>query len=198
MTKGFDKFKKKYEKFPIHRVSQTTVLTSDIYSFDLNDEIDPKYIASLCLKYQIDKYKEKNSTESVYAWRSDYLNVEGTELTEFLELFSVVEKKVKPLWSAFVWSYCIHHFWYAIYNKGDYSKSHNHGLAELACVYYAECPENSSPLMIPNDNGDIKIQPKEGQLIVMPGRCFHYVPKSDHEGRRTIVAMNVYRKSLLP
>jgi len=55
--------------------------------------------------------------------------------------------------------------------------------------YYIRMPEGSSPLFFPE--GDLSIQPKEGELIVFPGIVRHSVPPCECEEKRIMIARNV-------
>lgn len=195
MLTGLQKLKQKTESLPKYTVTQIKRVESPIYVFDLNEEIDSKEVVKICHDYKLDEYKAKEDV-SVYAWRSEYLNTVNNRIPEFSKLFQIVESKIKLIWKM-RYSYAIDHYWYAIYKKGDSAHLHDHGWIDFACVYYAQVPEKSSPLIIPSIDQDVIIKPKEGQLVVFPGNCNHSVPVSAHEGERIIVAMNVIRDRLL-
>lgn len=198
LQKVLKKLKSKLEYLPKYTAYQTQTIVSKIYVFDCNSEIDPQSITDICKNHQTEKFKEK-SAEAVYAWRSDYLRVAHNLIPDFDKLFDVVLSKVSNIdkhtnLSRYV--YAVDHFWFAIYNTGDGSTVHNHGDADYACVYYASVPENSAPLVIPSNNGEITIDIKSGMLVVMPGLCKHSVPKSKHDGERIIVALNLFKKHI--
>jgi len=196
LQRGLNKLKKATEKIPKYVVNQTQKLTHNIFVFDLNEEIGCHEIAQLCKNYQKEEFRERK-TESVYAWRSEYTLVHNNPMAGFENLFSIVENKVNSIRFE-PYTYFVHHYWFAIYSKGDSSIVHNHRVVDLACVYYASAPKNSAPLIIPNDNSRISITPKDGMLVVMPGRCDHMVSKSEHEeGERIIVAMNVMKDKFI-
>ena len=202
MTNFLDKMKKKMQEQPTKfSATQRITVMHNVITYDLNSEINPEEIVKLCKKYQTNEFQE-SETASVYAWRSDYHHVAKRAMPEFDALFDVVHSKIEK----FADKECSHyanlvdHFWFAIYQPGDYADSHNHGFAKYACVYYASVPENSAPLVLPAVGGeDITIIPKTGLLVIMPGQCYHKVPVSEHEkGERIIVAMNVFRKLIEP
>jgi len=196
LQRGLNKLKGATEKIPKYTVNQTQVLSHNIFVFDLSDDIDSRGITELCRSYQTEKFREKK-TESVYAWRSEYTLVHDNPMAGFENLFSIVENKVNSIRFE-PYTYFVHHYWFAIYGKGDSSTVHNHRVVDLACVYYASAPKNSAPLIITNDTGNISINPKDGMLVVMPGYCNHMVPKSEHEeGERIIVAMNVKKDKFI-
>ena len=79
--------------------------------------------------------------------------------------------------------------WSATYGKGDWTKAHNHGGSVYAWCYYIRMPEGSSPLVFPE--GDLSIQPREGELIIFPGIVKHSVPPCKCEEKRIMIASNV-------
>jgi hypothetical protein len=191
-----NKLREVSEKNSKYVVNQTHKLFHRIFVFDLNSELDPSEIVQLCKTYQKEEFREKE-TQSVYAWRSDYTPTNKNPMKGFEKLLYLVENKINSA-NIDSYTYLIDHFWFAIYNKGDNSKLHNHRVVDLACVYYASVPLNSAPLIIPSDDGDLSITPKEGTLVIMPGYCNHMVPKSEHEnGERIIVAMNAVKDRLV-
>lgn len=180
------------EARPKHIISQPQTLPFNIYTFDLNSEIDPNQIINVCKAYDKEKLKEKlgnvNATSTEYI---PYYTAVGFE-----DLFSAVEHKIKTIWNL-PYTYIIHEYWFSIYGKGDSSSIHSHGWIDLACVYYASVPEGSAPLVIPTTGGQISIIPKQGMLVVLPGLCQHLVPESTHDGERIVVAMNIVRDKFL-
>lgn len=189
-----NKLKQKLELRP-KVIKQQKIIECPIYIFDLNDDIDSNEIVEICHLYQTEDHKEK-SIQSVYAWRSEYHKVSNNNMPKFQKLIDVVSNKIKLIWKL-PYTYSVDHFWFAIYNNGDSAHEHDHGVADLACVYYASIPENSAPLILPTIDGDHKIQPKNGMLVVFPGLCNHKVPKSEHTGERIMVAMNIMKGNIL-
>lgn len=188
------KLKERKELTPKHSFMQPQTSKFNIYMFDLNSEVDSEYIAGLCKSYIEENFNEKLG--NVNAKSSEYIKLKRNSFVGFENLFNVVKSKIKPIWGL-PYTYIIDHFWFSIYNNGDSSDLHNHGGTDLACVYYASVPEDSAPLVIPTTGTEISIAPKQGMLVVMPGRCDHLVPKSEHSGERIIVAMNIIRENLL-
>jgi hypothetical protein len=185
-------FKHKREAQPKHIISQTQTLPFNIYTFNLNSEIDPNQIINVCKSYNEEKLKEK--LRNVNAKSSDYIFYHTA--IGFEDLFSVVESKIKTIWNL-PYTYLIYQYWFSIYRKGDSAQIHNHGWKDLACVYYASVPKDSAPLVIPTIGGQISIIPEQGMLVILPGLCQHLVPESEHDGERIVVAMNIVRDKLL-
>jgi hypothetical protein len=184
--------KQKLEAQPKHVIIQHQKPELKIYTFDLNSDIDPNQIINVCKSYDKEKLKEKLG--NVNATSSEYIPYDAT--VGFEDLFSVVERKIKTIWNL-PYTYILYEHWFSIYSKGDSSAIHDHSWVDLACVYYASVPKGSAPLVIPTTEGQISIIPKQGRLVVLPGRCQHLVPESEHDGERIVVAMNIVRDKLL-
>lgn len=187
------RLKEKLELEPKHVIKQTQTSEFAIYTFDLTSYVDPDQIINACKTYN----KEQVSRlKYVNALSSDFLVSGDTIIIEFEQLFNIVTDKVKPIWNL-PYTFLISEYWFSIYSNGDRANTHNHGSADLACVYYASVPEGSAPLVIPTVGGEISVIPKQGMLVVMPGNCLHLVPKSEHDGERIIVAMNIIKDKFL-
>lgn len=198
MKSHLQKFKEKIQSQKIETkpnvIMQQQIVVCPIYTFDLSTDIDSNEIVKICHQYKNELYEGKNgkSVYALYAWKSEFHLVRKNEMPKFNKLFEIVKEKIKEVWN-FPYSYRVDHFWFAIYNNGDHAEEHNHGIADYACVYYAAVPENSAPLIIPSINGDVKIFPKKGMLVVFPGQCLHSVPISEHDGERVIVSINILK-----
>jgi len=83
--------------------------------------------------------------------------------------------------------------WFAGYNKGDYTRSHNHIPSHFSYVYFVKCPRGSSPLVF-TDSGK-RIKAEEGKVVIFPAIMNHHVPKSRCEDR-IVLAGNFEIKSI--
>ena len=87
--------------------------------------------------------------------------------------------------------------WGAIYNKGNYTKTHEHWPHVWSWVYNVESCEKCSPLAfidspLPSDSSHIRgIVPKSGNLILFPGWVRHFVPEQECDHDRIILAGNL-------
>lgn len=86
-------------------------------------------------------------------------------------------------------SYSVFDIWGAVYNKGDYTISHDHIWSSVSFCYYVSVPKNCSPLVF--DDINISIQPEEGMLVVFHSELKHSVPVSISEEPRIVIAGNV-------
>ncbi|MES2887809.1 MAG: hypothetical protein V4739_07320 [Pseudomonadota bacterium] len=80
--------------------------------------------------------------------------------------------------------------WGAVYQSGDSALRHNHFPADFAAVVYLEAEAGCAPLIL---SGHAPVQPRPGMLLLFPGILDHEVPAND--GRRVVVAMNLYKKT---
>jgi len=81
--------------------------------------------------------------------------------------------------------------WGALYNKGDYTTSHNHQPSYFSFIYYVNAPKGSSPLIF--DFSKHKIKPKSGKLIIFDSKLYHSVPRNNCDGRSLISGNFIYK-----
>ena len=75
--------------------------------------------------------------------------------------------------------------WFAKYNKGDYTKDHDHcPFAIFSFVYFLNCPKGSSPLVFSTSGKRIKAE--EGKVIIFSSHVRHGVPPNKCENRITL------------
>ena len=79
------------------------------------------------------------------------------------------------------WSYKVYSSWMARYNRGDYTKKHDHMPMFAAFVYFVKTPRGSSPLVFTTSGKRIKAE--EGKVIIFPGHMQHEVPKNRCDDR---------------
>jgi hypothetical protein len=79
--------------------------------------------------------------------------------------------------------------WGAIYESADSTLRHNHFPAEFAAVAYLEAEAGCAPIVF----SGTPVQPRPGMVLIFPGILDHEVPPT--AGRRTVVAMNLYKKA---
>ena len=78
--------------------------------------------------------------------------------------------------------------WGASYTEGQYTEMHAHYPKIWSWVYYVKVPEGSSPLVF--DEANMRIEPKEGDLVIFPGWVMHSVPKCKCKEPRMVVSGN--------
>ena len=88
--------------------------------------------------------------------------------------------------------YKISDCWGAVYNKGDWTKSHDHWPNVWSFVYYVDCSEECSPLMFHDaPEGTHWIRPEKGKMVLFPAVLVHSVPKQMCDYERIMVAGNI-------
>lgn len=80
--------------------------------------------------------------------------------------------------------------WSAVYRKGDYTQSHDHGGNVGSFVYYLKA-ENTSPLVF--DEAGIVVNPTTDSLVVFPSYLKHSVPKLLEDDLRIVISGNFKR-----
>ena len=83
-------------------------------------------------------------------------------------------------------------WWGMLSNKGSYQNWHDHLPNHWSFVYYMNTPKGSSPLIF--RDGNKKIHPKAGDLVIFPARLSHKVPPNKCIGRTSVVG-NFYWKT---
>jgi len=86
--------------------------------------------------------------------------------------------------------YNIISLWGAVYNQGDYARSHRHGACCISFCYYVSADDStSSPLNF--DDYDYSVPVFTGTLIIFPGWMNHSVNEYKGNNQRIVVAGNV-------
>lgn len=81
--------------------------------------------------------------------------------------------------------------WGIIYNKNDYTMSHDHYVYGLySFIYYVKVSKKSSPLIINETFPLKKINPQNGMLLIFPSYLKHEVPKQKFDEERIVIAGN--------
>ena len=82
-------------------------------------------------------------------------------------------------------------FWGNIYNKGDYTLSHDHLSLEygFGFVYFLKTQWYHPPFVFTYSGN--KIKPKEGTYIIFPNHLMHHVPKNRFKETRITLSGNL-------
>lgn len=170
-----------------YEVSQ--LLFSKVLCFDFSGLVDDKSITTKILNFK--KNFPKSRISSIMAWHSDFdLHQKIPELNR--ELFDVVTNKIVdhiivsrksqyiPILTA---------SWAAVYNKGSFTNSHNHGMySHFSGVYYAQVDKNSAGLNFDGDN--LTIKPETNMCVLFPSHLYHSVPIHTTDTERVVIAFN--------
>ena len=180
---------------PVLTVTQE--VESNIFEFDLSDEINAEEIVELIYKYR-EQYPESN-TSNVYAWHSGYRT--HTQTNVFDQLIKVIEQRVDLVMRSdnnralkdFTMYPKVVDSWAIIYEKDDHTKWHNHTPANYSVVYYAHATKDSAPLVFKKTkDANVEIEPLTNKLVVFNGYTNHMVPKLDNENQRICFAANLH------
>ena len=72
--------------------------------------------------------------------------------------------------------------WVASYNKGEFTKFHDHRTYLYSFVYFVKCPPGSTPLLFTGSTFQ-QMKAEEGKVVIFPGCMYHYVPKNKSDDR---------------
>jgi hypothetical protein len=78
--------------------------------------------------------------------------------------------------------------WSVVYEKGDYTKPHNHRPSSGSFVYYLNVTDKSSPLVF--DECNFSVSPENNCLVVFPSNIIHSVPPLESDEKRIVIAGN--------
>ena len=84
--------------------------------------------------------------------------------------------------------------WGLIYQTGQQTNIHNHWPSLWSYTYCIKACENCAPLVFPNSEKKLKIEPKTSQMILFPAWIMHEVPKHTCEHERIMIAGNLNGK----
>ena len=175
----------------------TQDIESNVFEFDLSDEVDADHIVELILKYR-EQFPVSNTT-NVNAWHSSYRTHKQT--TSFDSLINIIEQRVDLVMRSdnnhvlkdFKMHPKVVDSWAIIYEKNDHTKWHNHTPANYSVVYYARADENATPLVFKKtQEHNIEIKPKTNMLVVFQGYTNHMVPKLEVENQRICFSANLH------
>ena len=79
--------------------------------------------------------------------------------------------------------------WGTHYNKGESLIKHNHFPYIISFVYYVKTPKGFSPIIIEDENIDVK----EGECVFFLSHLFHSVKPNNCDGRCVIAGNILYR-----
>jgi len=185
------KLKESEAKEPINIYIMEMMVSTNILEFDLSAIIDNNELLSIIDQHKKDfpiSLKDYDTRTNVNAWHSDW----KTHLinNKFDSFISKIESCIKKYYPTKIF---LEDFWFNIYEDSGSAKRHAHTPFQLSGVYFIECDENSSPLVIDNNHKNketITIQPKPGKLVIFPGYAYHSVSKNKNSTKRTSIAFN--------
>jgi len=82
----------------------------------------------------------------------------------------------------------LYDIWGAIYNRGDFTKAHDHWPHPWSFVYYVKSG-GRTPLVFPD--APYSLNPKTSDMILFPGILCHSVPIHESDEERIVVAGNI-------
>lgn len=84
-------------------------------------------------------------------------------------------------------------FWFNAMEAGQRTAPHHHDENDelLSAVYYIRVSDNSGDLVLYGNDGNIRVQPQEGKLVMFAPAVLHEVTVNHSTEMRLSVAMNV-------
>ena len=144
------------------------------------------------LKNAILEHRENDPewhTSNVKAWHSSFET--HTNNPKFIPLVNIVLDACNFISREYyhcAQKYFCFNMWAMMYEESEYAIQHNHFPSDFACVYYVDVEPDCAPIIF---EGSLKIQPKNGMLVLFPALIEHEVPAT--KGRRMVISMNIER-----
>ena len=135
------------------------------------------------------------ATMTDWDWHRDNPRIKRLKECIIAEAYSHVNcKKIACDKAQISFKLIVDEFWANIYNKGDYTLSHDHVnptgyQAGFGFVYFLKA-KWYHPSFIFTDSGK-KIRPKEGTYIIFPNHLMHHVPKNRFKETRITLSGNL-------
>jgi hypothetical protein len=194
MSQLFKKLIEHKAKEPISTHTLDVVVPTTILEFDLSKIIDNTNLLNIIEEHKKEfpvSMQDYDERTNVKTWHSDWkTHLINQKFQPFIDSIKSCLKNHYPHLE-------LSDFWFNIYEDTGSAKRHNHGPLQLSCVYFVECDEESSPLIIDNNSLDRKtivIQPKVGKLVAFPSFVYHSVKNNGtkNNNKRISIAFNFY------
>ena len=131
---------------------------------------------------------------NVQAWRSDWFtHKKDPRFQEFVDVCTQACNFLSANHFQAECSLVCSNMWIVDYEKGDWTKDHDHFPDVMSCVYFVEVEEDCAPIIFEDQ---LKIQPKNNLLIFFPSLLRHKVPPTD--SKRIVISMNFRLASAIP
>ena len=82
----------------------------------------------------------------------------------------------------------LYDIWGAVYNRGDFTKNHDHWPHPWSFIYYVKS-NGATPIIFPDCS--YSLNPKAGDIVLFPGIIRHGVPIHESDEERIIVSGNI-------
>ena len=164
--------------------SYTQVFSGD-YPFSTDME---RSLISILEKYPDKQNRSTNVVATMTEWQITHPQIEKFKKYIFNEIARCYPKMVEACTSRQLKPEAAD-FWANIYNKGDYTHSHNHYPSNFSIVYFLKSKWYYTPLVF--DDSGKKIRPKQGRYVIFPGHINHHVPRHRFKEKRITLSSNV-------
>jgi uncharacterized protein (TIGR02466 family) len=176
-----------------------------IFYFDLNDEVLNQNLKKEAYFNKTINNGRIRSNEG--GFQSNFIHESKVVDSFFEKIVPCVEEVKKTI--NYPRKLCLEGLWYNVNKKGDFNKTHCHGNAILAGVYYIETPEDCGDIVFENTdkhviffeesdnnnkfyfNGFHKMKAVKGRLYLWYAWLNHYVEPNKSNNDRISLAFNV-------
>ena len=180
--------KKKERQFENNPWSKLFEAPYPVIQQEFHDEKLRKRLAETCRSIGDVQKRQTNARASMTDW---WMHETDSDFKKVCDLAIGLAMTNSPTEGPLVPYDC----WGVVYNKGDYTISHDHWPQIWSWVYNVECCIDCSPLVIDDCfeghlNAD-EILPHEGNMIMFPGWVKHSVPEQECDHERIVIAGNI-------
>ena len=155
----------------------TTILENHV---ELN-----QYLKKVILEHR--QLHPETNESNVKAWHSSWVtHKENPKFQPFIELVLSACSFVSKGYFEQDMKFKCFNMWAMQYEKGEYAVRHSHYPSDFACAYYVDVEPGCSPIIF---EGELKVYPQNGMLVLFPAVLHHEVPPTD--ARRMVISMNI-------
>ncbi len=161
-----------------------------LYQFDLSNETDiDKTISKIKILRNNNPTTTTTNVITKTGWRSPYMSANQPEIQIFKDEIILIQKKLNQINS---FKTELVNLWAVIYDKHDFSKTHNHfnlwDKSAYNTILYLN--DSNTPLVFETTESKIEIFPRRGLLVVMHPLMNHSVPVINDDSERIVLVCN--------
>ena len=146
-----------------------------------------------------EKYKDKQGRRTNVKATMTEWNISSPQIERFKKyILNEIQTFYKP--STFIEEgeeknekFEIKDLWGNVYNKGDYTLSHNHFPCVYSFAYFLKSKWHHAPFVFTESKK--RIRPQEGKFIFFPAYVLHHVSKHNFKEQRMTLSGNIKVKS---
>ena len=144
-----------------------------------------QYLKKVILEHR--QLHPETNESNVKAWHSSWgTHTENPKFQPFIDIVLDACSFVSKGYFEQSMKFKCFNMWAMMYEKGEYAVRHSHYPSDFACAYYVDVEPGCSPIIF---EGELKVYPKNGMLVLFPALLHHEVPPTD--AKRTVISMNI-------